>query len=155
MKDIRLCKAKRVDNREWVIGYYVMSSEKHYIICSMQEKELFGKIELFPVEWYEIDEKTLCRNTGLLDKHQDIIWEHDIVRNLGYSELCIVNQHKGDWIARYNPQTPFYDYNENAKCTEEYPLFCVNLGFYVVERNAIERVGNIFDNTELLSGGAG
>lgn len=151
MSKINLCKAKRTDNGEWVIGYYVESNELHYIVGTVEER-CAGELEteLLAKEWYLIDVTTLCRNTGIPDKNNNIIWENDIVKNIGYKERCIVNQFKGDWIGRYYPQTPFYDYSEADIVFKKSQLCYVNLGFYVYERNAIEVIGNVFDNPELL-----
>jgi uncharacterized phage protein (TIGR01671 family) len=68
-----LHKAKRKDNKEWVVGYYVRyghtGKEKHYIVPEYAS-DLYA---------FEIDETTLCRFTGLKDKNKVYLWEHDIV----------------------------------------------------------------------------
>lgn len=61
--------AKRIDNDEWVEGYYFYNAniKKHYIktwIC-----------------YYEINPETLFQFIGLHDKHGNKIWENDIVKD--------------------------------------------------------------------------
>ena len=71
-----LCKARRVDNNEWIIGYYYMSysvrngvrTDVHVIHCIEDDEN------------YIININTLCQNTGLVDKNGKDIWENDKIR---------------------------------------------------------------------------
>ena len=73
MEDRYLCKAKRTDNGEWVIGglvrYGFTGREKYYIVPSYAS-------DLYALE---IDPSTICWCTGLQDKNGKLIWENDIV----------------------------------------------------------------------------
>lgn len=73
MEDRYLCKAKRTDNGEWVIGglvqYGFTGREKYYIVPSYAS-------DLYALE---IDPSTICWCTGLKDKNGKLIWENDIV----------------------------------------------------------------------------
>lgn len=132
MEDRYLCKAKRTDNDEWVIGglvrYGFTGREKYYIVPSYAS-------DLYALK---IDPSTICWCTGLKDKNGKLIWENDVCdRKEEYPE--IVKYNKGDWTLDYS----YSKDRESGYC------YC-NLGFYVLERKCVEVIGNVFDNPELL-----
>lgn len=134
MEDRYLYKAKRKDNREWVIGFYAYINKKHYIYTGqLIHSGLYDIAERF-----EVDPSTICQCTGLKDKNSKLIWENDICdRKEEYLE--IVKYNNGDWTLDYS----YSKGKESGYC------YC-NLGFYALERNYVEVIGNIFDNPELL-----
>lgn len=72
-----LFKAKRIDNGEWVEGYYTYypggfdrrKDTEHVINETCSE----------PAKLYYVKECTICQYTGLTDKNGRKIWENDIV----------------------------------------------------------------------------
>lgn len=78
MEDKYLVKAKRTDNREWVVGglvrYGFTGKEKYYIVPDYAS-------DLYAIE---IDPNTICRCTGLKDENGKQIWENDILHNGNY-----------------------------------------------------------------------
>lgn len=139
MEDRYLFKAKRLDNGEWVQGYYVKGldvydKEVHLIFEPNTMFYSSGETD----GWYKVDPTTICQCTGLKDKNGNMIWENDICdRKEQYPE--IVKYCNGDW-------TLDYSYVSNKKSGANY----CNLGFYTEERKCVEVIGNIFDNPELL-----
>lgn len=128
MEDRYLFKGKRVDNREWVVGYLYRLSENNPPFIMLRK---YG-------ESYEVDEHTICQCTGLKDKNDNLIWENDICdRKEQYPEIA--KYCNGDWTLDYS----YASYKESGVC------YC-NLGFYAEERKCVEVIGNIFDNPELL-----
>ena len=73
MEDRYLCKAKRTDNGEWVIGslvrYGFTGREKYYIVPSYAS-------DLYALE---IDPSTICWCTGLKDDDGTLIFENDVL----------------------------------------------------------------------------
>ena len=130
MEDRYLCKAKRTDNGEWVIGglvrYGFTGREKYYIVPSYAS-------DLYALE---IDPSTICWCTGLQDKNGKLIWENDIVRTVydGNEHIYQVvwDESELDFKATNG--------KENYKSNFEYLPCC----------DEIEILGNCFDNPELL-----
>ena len=69
MREI-IFKAKRLDNNEWVEGYYFCDSSGDSYISSPNRKGQVIK---------QVIRKTLCQYTGLNDKHGNKIFEGDLV----------------------------------------------------------------------------
>ena len=66
-----LFKAKRIDNGEWVQGFYYVFMGKHYIF-----EQPFENNNLT----HQVDESTICQCTGLRDKNGRLIFENDILK---------------------------------------------------------------------------
>lgn len=133
MREI-LFRGKRVDNGEWVEGFYVViAGENHYIFT--------GRIDLtqgsIGCEYFKVDSKTVCRYTGLTDKNGVKIFEGDIVTyNKEYGGKT---REKG---TVYWCDGAFWV--ENVQDEED----CGLLGALV--KYQLEVIGNVHDNFELL-----
>lgn len=82
MREI-LYKAKRIDNGEWVEGYYFCMNHNderkhvhHFIIPIGTDLSKGRPIDEIQVE---VDHQTICQYTGLTDKHFNKIFENDRV----------------------------------------------------------------------------
>lgn len=137
MREI-LFKAKRIDNGEWVEGYYAERNGKTFIGIDIS---IYGDIfEVFctpVIRWLEIDPETLCQFTGLCDKNGKKIWENDILMahlDESYPEDATyetVEWGFAGWV-----------WHETGSTDRQY------LDEFNTEH--FEVVGNIFDNKELL-----
>lgn len=70
MREI-LFKAKRIDNGEWVEGYYMFYDNDHIIITINEKGLLYERVR----------PDTICQYTGLTDKNGCKIWENDVVKD--------------------------------------------------------------------------
>lgn len=150
MREI-LFKAKRVDNGEWVEGYYAERNGKTFIGIDIS---IYGDIfEVFctpVIRWFEVDPKTLCQFTGLYDKNGKKIWESDIIS-----------------YQRDNDDCPFPNKDTKKRFGKVFyqgfrSTFAIGMGKngsrsinddlwkYVQNGNRVEVIGNQFDNPELL-----
>ena len=141
MREI-LFRAKRIDNSEWVEGYYTKLKWCNNIIHVVipEGAEIDSGNTLY--ETHDINPETLCQYTGMIDKNGNRIWENDIVSINTYDYM--------------EPQEDFFGrvvYLEKWACwciqppeEEKFIPLCECEGSYQTDR-FVE--GNVFDNTEL------
>lgn len=136
MNDRYLFRAKRIDNGEWVQGYYT------YYPCGFTsvdkvEHAIRDTVSEYCSKLYFVDPSTICQCTGLKDEHGKLIWENDIVfatdddGNSGQVDTGVgeVDFLEGLWYIGGNVQNALYDINKIHQ---------------------IKVIGSIFDNPELL-----
>ena len=142
MREI-LFRAKRIDNGEWVSGYYVYDYAhnahfifKNQLVCPNCIND--RRID-YSVCDYEIDPDTLCQYTGKTDEQGTKIFENDII---GFIDL-------------YSTES---GYSESS-CLGEVVWSEEECCFHVTNRLSAESwevldeckvVGNVFDNKELM-----
>lgn len=148
-----LFKAKRIDNGEWVEGYYVKTtigndgapSDVIFVPFKVSRNEKWG--------WVKVDPDTLCQYIGVTDKNGKKIWENDILRGCQYPYLSdgncnyyaeviwFENCHAFGIYTFKNPKSNVRGISEgNTELMED----------WISED--WEVIGNIFDNAELLEG---
>jgi len=143
-----LYRGKRIDNGEWIEGYYKL----HGIHLGTIEEVIYPTISAFgnyPLS-YEVDPKTVGECTGLRDKNGKLVFEGDVVAfedvyddYEGYHDNVFVNHGE----VKYHPQCGVYF--TDRVVVEMDDLWCNN------ESVDAEIIGNIHDNPELLKGGRG
>ena len=74
MRQIKF-KAKRLDGKGWVCGYFYEENDNTYIIENRQKESKLNRNVT-----YQVDPSTVCMFTGLTDKNGTHIFEGDIVK---------------------------------------------------------------------------
>lgn len=132
MREI-LFKAKRIDNGEWIEGYY----QKRHDFLGNEEHLIFYADGHTVWDHAEVSSGTLCQFTKLCDKNGNKIWENDILMahlDESYSEDMTyetVEWNAAGWVGRETGST-------DRQYLDEFDL------------EHFEVVGNVFDNKELL-----
>ena len=138
MREI-LFRGKRIDNGEWIYGYYVYSKSEDE--CFILPQEGFNT---------KVYHDTVGQYTGLTDKNGNKIFEGDIVRiNESISKskrmgVVIYDETKGQTCIDVGDGCKKYSFErkiiiKDGKCTIENSL-------------TFEIIGNIYDNPELTKG---
>lgn len=131
MEDRYLCKAKRTDNDEWVIGglvrYGFTGREKYYIVPSYAS-------DLYALK---IDPSTICWCTGLKDKNGKLIFENDILS--GHIDVEFPEDETRKRVV----------WHENGWCTNE-PGCDDYEELDDFDSENFEVIGNMIDNPELF-----
>ncbi len=165
-----LFKAKRIDNGEWVEGYYCKLDETTYCVSEDYERHPVPTHHYILYEtmtdWglpnrflqFEIDPDTLCQYTGLTDKDGKKIWENDILRGHGndddlakvvFGEFNVIDVETHEKVDRViGWHTKVIETDVLSKCEP----FCLPMPLtdFYIKRCEYEVVKNAFDNPELL-----
>lgn len=122
MREI-LFRSKRVDNGEWVYGFYVKHNEQAFIFPIFEEPYQYDQNS------YEVIPKTVGQFTGLYDKHNKPIYEGDIVKFKSFNHSC----------------------NEIERVTFDKGIYYAGYQLYHVN-NRCEVIGNVHENIDILAG---
>lgn len=115
-------------NGDWVYGLITRLYDERFEVIPAEMRDISG------VNGIEVDHKTFGQYTGTPDKNKNKIFEHDIVKAFKNNEepfVAVVTKRNGCfWFGNWN--------------------WCEFLDKF---RN-YEVIGNVFDNPELVKGGA-
>lgn len=156
MREI-LFRGKRLDNGEWVEGAFLNDRDGAFYICPAASDISYGdggnrrRIGC----WYKVDSSNVGQYTGLTDKNGKRIFEGDIIRthyantrNADFVEQVVF--HNGRFSSLYKLRGP-----GNGKMWANLPDSVPHLPLDKTPyMEWCEIIGNIYDNPELLDGGA-
>lgn len=147
-------KAKRFDNGEWVrsgsINTFLDNGIKSYYMPQYDEKcvctheELTDNILKFEeCKFYKVAPSTLCQYTGFDDVNKKGIYRGDIIRTYDTTE-------DDDYIVDWDDKRGGFVICSIVTGQKYEDL----IGDVIADLLATEVIGNIYDNPELLKGGA-
>lgn len=140
MREIKF-RGKRVYCGDWVYGSYFYDGKRHYIITDIVDKEhaIYGHYSN-KVNLYIVDPETVGQYTGIKDDNDKKIYKDDIIR-IRESEF-------DDWEVY---QVKYHGHRDYPAFDTEPTIDCDCNGIsYATACCNIEKIGNIFDNPELL-----
>ena len=132
MREI-LCRGKRVDNGEWIEGFYAKSGDKTFILID-------NDFAVGYVIMKEVIPETVGQFIELTDKNGKKIFEGDIIKDKELPTIYMIGYNEE--LMKY----AFLYYHKELK-----NIYC---GGFVSKTNgkSIEVIGNIHDNPEFLRG---
>ena len=139
-------KAKRKDNGEWVEGSLIITEGSVAYIIRSKSKAFIpkGKNIICSAECYEINPDTLCQYTGLTDKNGKKIWENDIITITLECDDYLIPSETG--IVEYS----YGQYELKVKAPDGQEAYSNLINKLSEAPFEIEKLGNIFDNPDLL-----
>ena len=116
-------KAKRLDGKGWVCGYFYEENGNTYIIENRQKESKLNRNLT-----YQVDPSTVCQFTGLKDCKGKELFEHDLIHFVGFSAAAEVIWSEGNCAFM-------------AVCENKHSYWLHD----VIKICRIERIGNKFD----------
>ena len=140
MNDRYLFRAKRIENGEWVEGYYIYYPHGYYAEGEIEHILIDTSTSVGLYKVYSVDPSTICQCTGFYDEDEKKIFERDIVVFIdctstenGYSEHYCMGR------VLWDEETGSFQVTERLSAES-----------YEVLDRGCKVIGNMFDNPELM-----
>lgn len=141
-----LFRGKRIDNKEWVHGHYIIYREK-----SNPQLEIHSIYSGLSHEAPEVVfQETVGRYSGKKDNQDREIFEHDIFEEVKHENDDIGRYYVCTWVDEWSrfvwlSISDFWDYQDNGvKHIENIPM----INTFGLNIEHMSYVGNIFDNID-------
>lgn len=141
-------RGKRTDNGEWVYGDFLHGVGMHYGYSYILPNQQWLPRDCDPLDGYRVDPDSMGQYTGLKDKDGKGIYEGDIVNWLSIKNGGIGFVEEGIVEFRVNEQAYVVINRISTKDNRESVCNILRC------RRDLKVVGNIYDNPELMKGGA-
>lgn len=122
-------KAKRLDGKGWVCGYFYEENGNTYIIENRQKESKLNRNLT-----YQVDPSTVCQYTGLKDCEGNELYEHDVIKNYPFIPSEIV------WSEELSG---YYLTHANGKIYEKPLGYYLSLGKFIVVGNKFDRKSSV------------
>lgn len=154
MSNLFICKAKRIDNNEWIVGrvWRVNENDKHFIFplgCNIYDSNgISGLSKKFDGHFYileavEIKPNTICFSTGKCDKENNDLYSDDIIK-MNDGSIALIEH------GEFEMYCPIDDmYLDNVGFYVSSPQFEIAMPLGPTENYAL-KLGNYHDNPEIL-----
>lgn len=150
-----LFRGKRVDNDEWLYGYYSQTNDylddKKIHLIFTTNSTAYPDNEIAGVD--EINPETLGQYTGLADKNNIKIFENDIICFQNQYYVVHWNEESFQWqahIAVGEWTSSAFDGILDTGAVNNVTLGWIAAEIPIIGKMTTEVVGNVYDNPELI-----
>ena len=148
-------RGKRIEDGKWIYGYY-WYVEEHYA-NPIENKTHFIKSKNNGID-YKIDIETLGQYTGLKDKHENKIYEGDIILSQEFRNKPFSKNYKSKRLIgvveyyerKHNAGKQVYESGYKVRFIKDDEKSFYNCGSWS-DFYDCEILGNIYDNKDLLN----